>query len=820
MKYRYGTLVLALVTALSLVPRSAGANEKGLRVVRITSGPDAAQAYLRPTEDPVRQWIAGGALQPAQVRIGFHGVPGQATPTAAQGLTASGQGISTVVVVDMSGSVSRTERTRIQTAVKKFIDGMGPNDQTAIVAFWDRVTVLPFSQDKPKLKDFIDNVPRPSGRYTLLLRALSEALDIAKNPPTSFVVVLAFSDGEDESLGQTRLLTTEYLKHRVPLYALSVQHTGGNILQRTARQNFEGMAVATGGRAEPVERDLQQLETAFAKVRSDYQELVVVSFKACGLGAAGTTLDVDFTFGPGATPVAFTAPAAFLRHSNFGAAPCRCADDSGCAAPKPYCHAASGDCVACLNNGHCDGANGMFCDTSSHACQADPLCIALQNANVATIVCSVKDAAAGGQVLLPSWAEARSKFCPGRKFGEIVVTQEHRGPAVVECRFEDAAGVEVARATATAAIEPHVPRTVELQWTVGGTTGKTEHQVKVDPNPCNPACQPWELCQAGSCQPKACTADTDCAPGGVCDNGACRADHVCTPPCAACQDCASGSCQPKACTTDADCGTGTGCECDAGKCQEAKTLWLIYGALALTAILIGLLIALLLRRGRHVDEPPKTGGEPEEPEEIGRDLPRPPKPIEPVAPAPPPDPQPTGPSEGFDPRRTRDEDGPHRFVKLGPQESRPKPEEATTTPFSLEIVGGLVPKGERHILRPLTIVGAEEDCHLRFNADRVSSHHAEIQVFPAGTVFVTDLQSTNGTKVGSYRLSGGQRLQVYPGDILSFSSDVQARLVGPPDAPTRDGGDAGGGGGGSGSDRPPSGPSAPATPNFKKTIVD
>src|SRR3954452_25311742 len=81
----------------------------------------------------------------------------------------------------------------------------------------------------------------------------------------------------------------------------------------------------------------------------------------------------------------------------------------------------------------------------------------------------------------------------------------------------------------------------------------------------------------------------------------------------------------------------------------------------------------------------------------------------------------------------------------------------------------------REMVTPVTI-GREEGNALRLNDERVSRFHAKVQ-FDNGEVILTDLESTNGTRVnGSVvqirRLQAGDRIHVGRSLIL-FGSDQE-----------------------------------------------
>ncbi|SFI27043.1 FHA domain-containing protein [Planctomicrobium piriforme] len=80
----------------------------------------------------------------------------------------------------------------------------------------------------------------------------------------------------------------------------------------------------------------------------------------------------------------------------------------------------------------------------------------------------------------------------------------------------------------------------------------------------------------------------------------------------------------------------------------------------------------------------------------------------------------------------------------------------------------------RHVSTPLTI-GREEDNDIQLNDERISRFHVKVQE-DAGRIILTDLDSTNGTRVNGHPV----RLRVLrPGDLVMLGRSVL--LVGGPD---------------------------------------
>src|SRR5579859_4123735 len=95
---------------------------------------------------------------------------------------------------------------------------------------------------------------------------------------------------------------------------------------------------------------------------------------------------------------------------------------------------------------------------------------------------------------------------------------------------------------------------------------------------------------------------------------------------------------------------------------------------------------------------------------------------------------------------------------------------------TLQVIDG-VDKGRifRELSTPVTI-GREEGNTLRLNDERVSRFHAKVQ-FDNGEIILTDLESTNGTRVNNNvvqirRLRPGDKIGVGR-SVLLFGSDQE-----------------------------------------------
>ncbi|WP_158079889.1 FHA domain-containing protein [Archangium sp. Cb G35] len=78
-----------------------------------------------------------------------------------------------------------------------------------------------------------------------------------------------------------------------------------------------------------------------------------------------------------------------------------------------------------------------------------------------------------------------------------------------------------------------------------------------------------------------------------------------------------------------------------------------------------------------------------------------------------------------------------------------------------------------------TIGARQGEMDLAVNLPQLSGHHATVQLFKGGNVFVKDEHSTNGTFVDGRRLNPGERVQVRPGQIIRLSQHLELTLVQP-----------------------------------------
>lgn len=185
------------------------------------------------------------------------------------------------------------------------------------------------------------------------------------------------------------------------------------------------------------------------------------------------------------------------------------------------------------------------------------------------------------------------------------------------------------------------------------------------------------------------------------------------------------------------------------KAEVPAKKWPWWWWLAIPVGLLPLLLLLLLLLRRKPEAPP------------------PPAPVEPPAPAPVIAPPASAPASPFPPALGAGDDPLERLPEVVLEKVKGPPE----APARLRL--------HRRTLK----VGAAAGSDLRLEIPQISSHHATIQLFPNGNVFIRDEGSTNGTWVGEKKVAAQDREKVQDGSLIAFSRQVTYRVVRPGAAP-------------------------------------
>jgi VWFA-related protein len=167
---------------------------------------------------------------------------GQRVPAASVAVEKDAtQAFSVVLALDVSTKLENLEL--VQEAVKLFLEGLGPQDQAALVAFYDEFQVVQdFTSSKRALNAAV-NALGPQGDYTVLYQAVLEAAVMAGDPPAGRGVVVVFTDSADNVHNvPLEEAANQALELRVPVYTIGF----GPKIQADDLQELADM---TGGRA-------------------------------------------------------------------------------------------------------------------------------------------------------------------------------------------------------------------------------------------------------------------------------------------------------------------------------------------------------------------------------------------------------------------------------------------------------------------------------------------------------------------------------------------------------------------------------------------
>lgn len=98
------------------------------------------------------------------------------------------------LVLALDVSTSQETLTQLQAAANTFVDGLSPQDQAAVLAFYDQVQVAQdFTQDKTDLKAAIDAL-QVQGNYTALNEAVRDAVAMVGARPLDRRVAIILTD--------------------------------------------------------------------------------------------------------------------------------------------------------------------------------------------------------------------------------------------------------------------------------------------------------------------------------------------------------------------------------------------------------------------------------------------------------------------------------------------------------------------------------------------------------------------------------------------------------------------------------------------------
>lgn len=204
-----------------------------------------------------------------------------------------GGNIAAAMTLDYSGSMSGTDITNMETAVKTFANLKAGADQIALVKFASSAEyTLPFTTNVQDIIAAVDNYYSGTGGSTAWYDAIDMGLDEANQLMGNLIpAIIAFTDGYDNnsSVSQADVISKAN-QYQIPIYTLGF---GG--ANQTA---MEDIANQTGG-SYLYAPDSQQLDALYQKISGQLKNLFMATVTFVGTGHFNVIVTVNYTCGAG-----------------------------------------------------------------------------------------------------------------------------------------------------------------------------------------------------------------------------------------------------------------------------------------------------------------------------------------------------------------------------------------------------------------------------------------------------------------------------------------------------------------------------------------
>lgn len=219
----------------------------------------------------------------------------------------SGQGLSILVCVDVSGSMKGQPLTGVKEALLEFIGQKRPNDEIGILAFAeDYELICDFTQDEKTLRGQIATLDVKSGD-TSLYYSVDHGLELLSSGKVKnegrFMIL--FSDGREDNPAQAYTLDTviaKAVKKQLPIFTV-----GYTTQQSQYQQYLQRMAQETGGSHYRADNS-QAISDRFQQARRQILGSYVLSYAVLDLAGEGQTESLDVTLTHSGTKEKFTEP--------------------------------------------------------------------------------------------------------------------------------------------------------------------------------------------------------------------------------------------------------------------------------------------------------------------------------------------------------------------------------------------------------------------------------------------------------------------------------------------------------------------------------
>lgn len=188
----------------------------------------------------------------------------------------SGEGMSYIFLIDISGSLNYSQFSQVKTATKKWAESMNEKDRMALITFGNEVKLVQdFTNDATSLVNTIDGISNNDGR-TNLYGGLDEAMNLISRNDSELPkrkAVFLLSDGKNDYDGG--ISEDDTLKRAqeelVPIYGLWVPGRGSNngeAFMNTLRDYTNGIIYNIS---------THSVESVYSSLQEDFSKSFIVS---------------------------------------------------------------------------------------------------------------------------------------------------------------------------------------------------------------------------------------------------------------------------------------------------------------------------------------------------------------------------------------------------------------------------------------------------------------------------------------------------------------------------------------------------------------
>ncbi len=283
-------VALALALLCTFGPALAG-TPATLQVSQVTAQGTDLVAYVRVQDE-------SGAPVPGITQPQVHATVGAETAqvTDFQPFAETGEGVTTLFLVDASQSIAGPRFEQLRAALRAWVDALGPKDRAGIIAFGSEVrTLVAPTADPAALKTAIAALTNRDPQ-TRLHGALLQALNLAHRQepglPDRRAIVL-FSDGLADAPGDLKAeeVLARLADGAVPIYAVGFLNPRDKARQAAGLDALGQFARRSGGTA--VTAPAGDPGPPLARLRADIQAVYRAALACPGCTADGNRYRVQ-----------------------------------------------------------------------------------------------------------------------------------------------------------------------------------------------------------------------------------------------------------------------------------------------------------------------------------------------------------------------------------------------------------------------------------------------------------------------------------------------------------------------------------------------